>query len=140
AGLNLAAVDLEWAMGVTPHGSYCRDMLEASRLLDLYALLGVPLQVTLGYPSASGPDAKVDTELRVGAGHWHTGFPPEVQAEWATSFGALALCKPYVRGVSWTHLSDADPHQYPHCGLVDAAGKIKPSLDRLRELREKHLS
>jgi len=140
AGLNLAGVDLEWVMGVTPHGSYCRDMLEASRLLDLYALLGVPLQVTLGYPSSTDPDPNSDTDLRVAAGHWHGGFNPGVQADWAQWFGALALCKPYVRGLTWTHLSDAEPHQFPNCGLVGANGIAKPALQRLRELREKHLN
>jgi hypothetical protein len=139
AGLNLAAVDLEWVMGVAPHGSYCRDLLEASRLLDLYALLGVPLQVTLGYPSNSSDDPKSNPALRVGGGHWHSGFSPDVQAEWAAAFGALAVCKPYVRGVSWTQLSDAEPHPYPHCGLVDTSGTMKPSFTRLRELRERHL-
>jgi hypothetical protein len=139
AGLNLAAVDLEWVMAVTTPGSYCRDLLEASRLLDLYALLGVPLQVTLGYPSAAGPDAKADPEIQVGGGHWHNGYTPVVQADWAAAFGALALCKPYLRGASWTHLTDSAPHQYPHCGLVDAAGKAKPAVQRLRELRERHL-
>jgi hypothetical protein len=139
AGLNLAAVDLEWVMGVTPPGSYCRDVLEASRLLDLYALLGVPLQVTLGYPSANGADPKADPEVQVAGGHWHSGYTPAVQADWAAAFGALALCKPYLRGVSWTHLTDAGRHQYPHCGLVDAAGQAKPAVQRLRELRERHL-
>ncbi|MBY0527385.1 MAG: endo-1,4-beta-xylanase [Gemmataceae bacterium] len=139
AGLNLAAVDLEWVMGPSPHGSYCRDALEASRLLDLYALLGVPLQVTLGYPSSAENDDNADPDLAVTAGHWHGGYTPDVQAEWATAFGALALCKPYVRGVHWTHLSDAQAHQFPNCGLVDAGGKPKPALESLRQLREQHL-
>ena len=51
-------------MGVTPRGSYCRDLLDASRVLDLYALLGMPLQVTLGYPSAGGADPLADPTLR----------------------------------------------------------------------------
>jgi hypothetical protein len=139
AGLNLAAVDLEWLMGISPYGSYCRDLLEASRVLDLYALLGVPLQVTLGYPSADAYDANADPALRIDAGHWHSGFTPAVQADWAEAFGALALCKPYVRGASWVHLSDAESHQFPNCGLVDGAGTPKPALERLRKLREQHL-
>jgi hypothetical protein len=139
AGLNLAAVDLEWIMGVMPRGSYCRDILEASRLLDLYALLGVPLQVTLGYPAASGPDPNADPEFRVAAGYWHEGFSAEVQSDWAQRYAALALCKPYVRGVYWVHNSDAQPHQFPHCGLFDMAGKPRPALLRLTELRERHL-
>src|SRR5262249_22561867 len=56
-GLNLAALDVEVIAGVTPRGSYCRDLLDTSRLLDLYSLLGVPLRVTLGYPAAQTADA-----------------------------------------------------------------------------------
>jgi hypothetical protein len=138
-GLNLGALDLEFVMGVRPRGSYCRDLMEASRLLDLYALLGVPLRVTLGYPSANDSDPAADPDLSVGAGSWRGGFRPEVQADWAEAFGALALCKPTVQGVFWSHFSDAGPHQFPHCGLVDAQGQVKPALERLHDLRQKHL-
>jgi hypothetical protein len=137
--LDLGALDLEVVMGVTPRGSYCRDLLETSRMLDLYALLGVPLEITLGYPSAGTTDAKADPELRIGAGEWRDGFSPENQADWVAAFGALALCKPYVQALHWAHLADANVHQFPHCGLVDAKGKPKPAWPRLRELREKHL-
>jgi hypothetical protein len=139
SGLNLAALDLEMVMGVAPRGSYCRDLLEASRLLDLYALLGLPLRITLGYPAAEGPDPAADPEQRVAAGYWHDGFHADEQAEWAGSFGAMAVCKPAVQGVVWTHFSDAEPHQFPHCGLLDAKGQARPALKRLQELREKHL-
>jgi hypothetical protein len=52
---------------------------------------------------------------------------------------ALALCKPYVQGVQWAHFRDAEPHQFPHCGLADARDQLKPALQKLRELREAHL-
>jgi hypothetical protein len=139
SGLNLAALDIEILMGVTPRGSYCRDVLETSRMLDLYALLGVPLRVTLGYPSSTQADLDGDPELLVAAGRWGSGFTPVTQAEWAADFTALALCKPFVQGVQWTHFADSAPHQFPHCGLVDRDGNPKPALDGLRELREKHL-
>src|SRR5262249_25506521 len=139
SGLNLAALDVEMVMGVTPRGSYCRDVLEASRLLDMYALLGVGLRVTLGYPSDDRPDFDADPEMRVDAGRWGDAFAPATQADWADTFAALALCKPPVQGVQWTHLADAEPHQFPHCGLVDAKGAAKPALARLRTLREKFL-
>jgi hypothetical protein len=139
SGLNLAALDLEVVMGVSPRGSYCRDLLETSRMLDLYALLGVPLRVTLGYPSDTGVDPQADPELAVDGGHWHEGFNPATQADWAAAFAALVLCKPTVQGVMWVHGCDAEPHQFPACGLVDADGNVKPALGRLRELREKHL-
>jgi hypothetical protein len=139
SGLNLAALDVEVVMGVAPRGSYCRDLLELSRLLDLYALLGVPLQVTLGYPSSAGTDPDADPELRVGGGCWEGGFTPEAQAEWAAACAALAVCKPYVRGTSWCHWADAAPHQFPHGGLLDRDGRPKPALERLTELRARHL-
>ncbi|MCS6850131.1 MAG: endo-1,4-beta-xylanase [Gemmataceae bacterium] len=139
AGLNLAALDLEWVMAVEPRGSYCRDLLEASRLLDLYALLGVPLQVTLGYPSAAGPDPGSAQGCQVAAGRWRGGFTPGDQADWTEAMAALALCKPFVRGVRWVHLDDAGPHWAPHCGLIDGSGEVRPGLERLRQLRQLHL-
>jgi hypothetical protein len=137
--LNLAALDLEVVMGVTPRGSYCRDLLETSCLLDSYGELGVPLRVTLGYPSGSTVDPQADPELCVDAGYWHGGVHEEAQAEWTTSFAMLALAKPYVEAVNWVHFTDADPHQFSHCGLVDAMGRPKPSLDALRRLRQTRL-
>ncbi len=139
SGVNLAALEVELVMGVTPRGSYCRDLLETSRLLDLYALLGTPLQVTLGYPSSREPDPHADEPYVVDGGHWRAGFTTEAQADWATAFVALALSKPYVQAVTWTHFSDADAHLFPHAGLVDASGELRPVLERLHQLREKHL-
>jgi hypothetical protein len=139
AGLKLSALDIEWVMGVTPRGSYCRDLLDASRVLDLYQLLGTPLQVTLAYPSARGKDPFADPALAAEGGHWETGYSPEVQADWAADFAALALCKPFVRSLYWAHLSDAEGHQFPYAGLLDSAARPKPTLARLRQLREEHL-
>ncbi len=141
SGLNLSAIDLEIVMGVSPRGSYCRDLLETSRLIDLYSLLGFPggVRVTLGYPSASGPDAAADPELSVAAGHWRGGISPAAQADWTAAVAAVALCKPSVRCVQWVHWSDAAPHQFPHCGLVDARQGVKPALAKLQALRAAHL-
>jgi hypothetical protein len=44
-----------------------------------------------------------------------------------------------VRAVTWDHWSDADPHLVPHGGLLDASGRPKPLLARLRALRAEHL-
>jgi hypothetical protein len=139
AGLNLLAVDLEVVMGPTPRGSYCRDPMELSRLLDLYALLGVPLRVTMGYPSTTGRDPRADPEQSLQGGYWRSGFTPEIQAQWAETFVGLALCKPFVQSVRWVHAFDGEPHLFPHCGLVDPADRAKPVLQQLRALRETHL-
>ncbi len=132
-------LELEVIMGVDGRGSYCRDALDLSRLLDLYALLGTPLSVTLGYPASPAPDPEGDPELLPGAGRWRGGFSPDSQADWANTFGSLALCKPYLQAVRWCHLSDAQPHQFPNCGLIAPDGAPRPALAVLRGLRERHL-
>jgi hypothetical protein len=139
SALNLSALDIEIVMGVSPRGSYCRDLLETWRILNLYVLLGVPLRVTLGYPAAKSADPQADPEQRVITGHWHTGYSPAIQAEWASAFASLALCRPQVHAVHWVHLNDARPHHFPNCGLLDSRGIARPALERLQQLRAEHL-
>lgn len=138
-GARLDFLELELVMGIAPRGSFCRDTLDTSRILDLYVLLGTPLFVSLGYPSAGGTDANGDQDLRPGGGFWGSGYSPKDQGSWAATFGRLALCKPYVQGVFWSHWDDRAPHQFPHAGLIDSAGQPKPALDSLRQLRVKHI-
>lgn len=137
--LNLAALDMEMICGITPRGSYMRDMLECSRLYDLYAPLGIPIQLTFGYPAQEDADPAADPELHVGGGRWPGGFTPEGQADWLTQMLSLALCKPYVRSIQWVCLTDSQPHQFPHCGLFDAQGQPRPALAALKQLREKYV-
>ncbi len=138
-GIKIAGLELELLMGVSPRGSYGRDLLETSRLLDLYALLGVPIQATLGYPSASTTTDLCCPDQRVGLGTWRGAYTEAAQADWASAFAALALCKPYVRTVQWAHWSDAESHAFPHCGLINARGQAKPALAALTALRNEHL-
>jgi hypothetical protein len=137
--LGLAGLEIELVMGVTARGSYCRDLLDTSRLLDLYSLLGVPLRITLGFPSSAASDQRADPEMRFAAGRWRDRFSAAVQADWAEAFASLALCKPSVEAVHWAQLSDEGTHQFPHCGLLDPAGQPKPIIDRLRQVREQHV-
>src|SRR5262249_17979573 len=106
---------------------------------DLYSLLGVPLRVTLGYPSAPTPDAHADPELRVAGGRWRDGFTPQTQGDWAAHFAALAGAKPDVQAPHRANFRAAAPHPFPRCGRVGEAGNGGPALAALRELREKHL-
>jgi hypothetical protein len=139
SGLALAGLDLEVVMGVGRRGSYCRDLLEFVRLLELYTLLGVPLRLTLGYPAAASLDPDADPEVTVGAGQWRDGFAPATQADWARSFLSVALCRPSVQEVQWVQFSDSDPHLFPHCGLLDHQRQPRPVLQALTELRQEHL-
>ncbi len=140
AGVRLAAVELEFLVGTRPRGSRPRDLLDAARILDVFGMLGLPLEVVLSLPSADTPDPNAaDHEQTVWRPGWRAGPSPEGQAEWGASFAALALSWPRVRGVTWGHWTDAEPHLVPHGGLLDAQGRPKPLLARLRALRTEHL-
>ncbi|HJZ60003.1 MAG TPA: endo-1,4-beta-xylanase [Gemmataceae bacterium] len=137
AGLRVSAVELEIRNGTAPRGSLPRDLLDTSRLLDLFAgMLGLPLEVVLGYPAGTAPDpaAEEHKEGLSPAGST-SGLTAEGQSQWGASFAALALCKPQVRAVTWDHWTDADPHAIPNGGLVAANGHTNPLLGRLRGLR-----
>jgi hypothetical protein len=141
AGVRLSAVELELRNGTRPRGSLPRDLLDTARLLDLFRLLDLPLEVALSQPSSPAPDqSAADHGQSVWAPAWRSGPSPEGQAEWGASMGALALCWPAVRAVTWDHWSDADPHLVPWGGLLDASGRPKPLLARLRALRGEHLA
>jgi hypothetical protein len=140
AGVRLSAVELELRGGTRPRGSLPRDLLDTARVLDLFGMLGLPLEVVLSLPSADAPDpAAADHQQKVWRHGWRAGPSPEGQAEWGASLAALAMCWPQVRAVTWDNWSDADPHLVPFGGLLDASGRPKPLLARLRALRTEHL-
>ena len=141
-GIKLAALDLEIVMGISPRGSYCRDLLEAARMLELYMLLGVPIQATLGYPSSSAvqrrrPTRSTRQSRRVLANGLFRRSAGRLVRLTATCLWPCAsrMSAP----VQWAHWSDAQPHTFPHCGLIDEQGREKPALAVLRQLRADHL-
>jgi len=139
-GLRISGVELEIRQGTTPRGSLPRDLLDASRLLDLFGALGVPLEVLLSHPGSGKLDpAASEHGESVHSVTWRGGPTLEGQAEWGASFAALALCKPHIRSVTWDHWSDSDHHITPFGGLVDTLGRASPLLYRFQALRATHL-
>ncbi len=141
AGLKVSAIELEIRPGCVPRGSLPRDLLDTVQLLNLFSLLGLPLELLLSYPATSQADP-------LSAAHgqslwspaWRTPPTPEGQAEWGASFAAVGLCTPQVRAVTWDNWSDSEPHLTPGSGLIDAAGRVRPLLARLHSLRATHLA
>jgi hypothetical protein len=135
---NLTTLNLEFAVGWSNRGSRLRDFIETSRMLDLYALFGVPITMYLAMPSGHGPEAKADPAYPVteDGNRW----TPELQAAWAVRMLGVTASKPYALSVSWSHWSDAEPHSFAHGGLVDADGKLKPVVKEFQQFREAHLA
>lgn len=138
AELGIAEIDLEIGMGYLPGGTP-RDLMELSRLLDLWSLLGAPLGLTLAFPSASGPDAQASHEATCATDAWRMPWSEKAQAEWARQCVCLALAKPNVRFVAWTYFSDAQKHEWPHAGLVRPDGTAKAALGELTRIRSQYL-
>jgi hypothetical protein len=139
AGLRVSAVELEIRSGVVPRGSLPHDLLDVYRLLNLYGLLGVPLEVLLSVPSSAERDPQSASNQSIWSPNGATELSESAQAEWGASVAALALCTPHVRAVTWDHWSDAEPHLTPSGGLIDSTGRPKALLSRLRTLRTSHL-
>lgn len=139
AELGLAGVGLEIAPGYGGPGSTMRDLLDFSRLLDLYALLNLPVHVSLALPSASEEDPRADDSAQAEVEQWPTPPDETMQADWAQKWVALAAAKPFVRSITWMQVNDSVPHLYAHAGLFRPDGSAKQVLERLQTFRQEYL-
>lgn len=139
AELGLGGIGLEIAPAYAPFGSHLRDLLDLSRLLDLFALVNLPLHVSFAFPSASTPDPHAAGIVKVETVQWPRPVDEALQREWAAAWVSLAAAKPFVRSVTWLQTSDAVEHLFPHAGLVRPDGSPKPLLDWFAGFR-KHTS
>jgi hypothetical protein len=138
--LGLAGVALEIAPGYSAPGSHIRDLFDFSRLLDLYALLNLPLHIWFAFPSSNRPDPQADPTVRVETDQWPAPPDEMTQAAWAAKWIALAVAKPFVRSVTWLQPSDATAHLYPHAGLFRPDGAPKPLFTWLKSFRREILA
>ncbi len=138
SGVGLAGVNLELAVGYLPRGSAHRDLLDISRLIDSWSVLGVPIHATLACPSSSDDDALAGPEWEVEPRMWARPIDKEGQAEWVDHVLELLLAKPSIAGVSLTHFDDGDPHLFPQAGLLPTDGTPKPALERIIAQRQRH--
>ena len=140
ADLGLSGIAIEVAPGYSAPGSHLRDLFDFSRMLDLFALLNLPLHVWMTLPSSSALDPLADASIRVESGQWPEPPDEMTQANWAAKWLALAVAKPIVRSVTWSQISDAVPHAYPHGGLYNSKNGPKPILSWLKTFRRELLT
>jgi hypothetical protein len=136
SGIGLSAVNLEVAVGFRPRGSAPRDLLDLSRMLDLWSALGIPLYVTVGCPSQGQlADAHAAASIQAESGGWKEEWSEPAQAAWIDSVLPVLMAKQAVVGIFWTHFFDGASHEYPHAGLVRPDGTPKPALEHLTAQR-----
>lgn len=135
AGVGLSTVNLEIAVGYTPWGTASRDVLEFSRLIDLWNCLGIPLSITLAFPAKSGDDERAASGLKVNGPQWKQRWSPAAQAAWIDEYMPVLMAKQSITAIRWCHWTDEAEHFHPHAGLKNAQGAARPALDRFAALR-----
>jgi hypothetical protein len=135
SGLQVSGFALELNVGYYPGGTQQRNLLEFSRQLDRWSMLGMPLLVSLVVPSANGEDPKAQSTKKPVS----EGWTPAMQEEWVREFVPVILSKNVVQGVFWNQFRDSEPHEFSHGGLIDPQSRPKPALTSLAHLRHSHV-
>ncbi|MCC6509935.1 MAG: hypothetical protein IT423_12585 [Pirellulaceae bacterium] len=139
ADLGLSGLALELNLNAWPDGSLPRDPLEISRLVDRWSMLGLPLMVILTLPSEDTVDASV-LGNRQPVGSWKSPMERPTCEGLAETIVRLLVAKQSVHALIMGQATDQLPHEFPHSGLWDLAGKPKPLLSQLAKLRQQFLS
>lgn len=128
-GVAVDGIALKLVMGGP--GRATRDPMALSEVLDRYAHLDRPLNITaLSAPSRTLADAP-------DAGYWRAPWSPAQQADWLAQAVSICLGKPYVQSVCWQELADGPSSlEVPSSGLLDEAGSPRPALERLSAIRQ----
>jgi len=136
---GLSAISLEITSGLSPGDPGRRDLMDLSRLLDIWSTLGLPLHVTMAAPSAGGMDSggrfvRSASDPDPGgeeSGHWSVSS----QAAWVDAVLPLLLSKQSVSGITWAQLVDSDPPGFVSAGLFDRELKARPVVEAIRGQR-----
>lgn len=89
AGYNIAGIELELLFGNDPRASQIHTVMDCYRLLDLFAVLGIPLEMQIGCPAtpASGSE-----------------LPPGIpEPGWVSGTVFLGMSVPQVRAIYWSN-------------------------------------
>ncbi len=135
SGVGLSGVNLEVAVGYGAGGG-SRDLIEVSRMIDQWSALGLPLQVTLVFPSQAGPDLHAADSIALDRSSWKMPWSEPAQAEWGELYLRLMMAKPAVVALFWSHFSDHVAHRFAHGGLLRPDGTPKPALQRIIKIRK----
>ena len=134
SNIGLGGVNLEIAVGYGSRGSWFRDPLAFSRMIDSWSLLGLPLHVTLAYPSRPH-SPEMGSDLLTPCGNGPSPNSEQAQADWLGRYVPVIMSKPAVIGVFIDRYHDSPTSRYPHSGILDATGNRKMAYDVVRGLR-----
>lgn len=131
SGITFDAIGLQMQFGKNEDGLHVRDMMQISAVLDTFAPLAKPVSITeVEVPCQNGPDA-YDGQV---AGIWHEQWNQTGQAEWLEQFYKIALSRPFVDSVTYSHLADTASSVIAGSGLLTEDLKPKAAFLALKKL------
>jgi hypothetical protein len=136
SGLPIAGFELEIYCGGDDRSSLLRDPLDTVRLLDLFGLLGVPIDVVARHPGRVTDDTGSTTDRNHVSTCWMATDSPEAQRHWGDWLSELVLSFPHVRSFVWNSWADRGDDAL---GLIDAHHAPKPLLSVLTQRRTMYL-
>lgn len=132
SGLPIGGFELEIYAGDDGRASLLRDGLDTVRLLDLFGLLGIPIDIVARHP---GRPASADAKPNYASLSkcWRALENDATQDAWGNWVSALSLSYAHIRSFTWGAWSDGpDGDAF---GLVGDDGRTKPLLATLKARR-----
>ncbi|MCA9129134.1 MAG: hypothetical protein KDB22_18730 [Planctomycetales bacterium] len=126
AELGLSGLALDLRFGLEAGQSFPRDLLEISRLIDRWAMLGLPLMVILNAPSTALSEPP--------ASSWQSPISSSGLVN-PMSIVRILMSKPAVHGVIWSELRGVPTAD----GLMSHQEKPKGLVKEFTELRKCYL-
>ncbi len=135
SGLPIGGFELELFAGDDDRSSLLRDGLDTVRLLDLFGLLGIPIDVVARHPGRDpkAPFTPASDPAQISK-CWHALDTIESQDVWGKWISALSLSYSHIRSFSWASWRDLSPIET--FGLISSNGTAKPLLSTLKSRRD----
>jgi hypothetical protein len=132
SGLPVTGFEVEVVGGDRPGASLMRDGMETLRMLELFGVLGVPIDLMFRHPGRVGPAGGHTTGVNGPPQTWRAEDDEAAQSDWGESLARIGLCLPHVRSVFWGRWAD---HGDDTAGLVTADGRPKRLLETFKTIR-----
>ncbi len=121
SGISFDAFGLQFHFGKDVPGMHMRDMMQIASRMDCFAAVPKTVHVT----GVAVPDNHEEEGMASGqAGTWRKKWDQNLQAMWLEEFYKLALGRPFINTVTYSHLADGPGMAVPGCGLL--TNKLAP--------------
>lgn len=138
SGLPVNGFEVEIVAGDESHASQLRDGLDTLRLLELFGILGLPIELMFRHPGRPAQVTGNSTlpEIARPSSCWRGSDSLPAQAEWGGTLAAVALSLPHIRSVHWGQWIDTPDL---HSGLLTHESAPKPMLAILHKIRSQFI-